>query len=400
MRDVTATGERADAMAAGGETAAVEGTGAVKDGIRERVLRHAGTLVGLSHRIHAHPETAFEEHRAAEWTAEVLGSAGFAVTAGVAGLPTAFSASYGSGPTTVAFCAEYDALPGLGHACGHNVIAAAAVGAGLALVPFADDLGLTVKVIGTPAEERGGGKALMLDAGVFDGVDAAMMVHPGPFETVRFRSFALGTLDVEYLGRAAHATLAPHEGRNAADAMTLAQVAIGLLRQHLPPGRHVHGVVTGAGEAPNVIPARSTASYEIRAAAAEDLAALRARVEACFTGAATATGCEVRLARPEPDYLDFRDDAGLAGLYAANAAALGRPAPVERGPFAMTDMGNVSHAVRAIHPMLDIGSGDAVPHDASFADAAAAPVADRALIDAAVMMAWTAADLVRSPAAG
>ncbi|MFF0865825.1 amidohydrolase [Nonomuraea sp. NPDC003560] len=369
----------------------------VRDAIRRRAEAHAPELVALSHRIHAHPETAFEEHRAASWTAGLLEAGGFAVTAGAGGLPTAFSASLGSGPLTVAFCAEYDALPGLGHACGHNVIAAASAGAGLALAPFADELGLTVKVVGTPAEERGGGKALLLEAGVFDGVDAAMMVHPGPFETVRFRSFALGTLDAEYTGRAAHATLAPHEGRNAADAVTLAQVAIGLLRQQLPRDLRVHGVVTSAGEAPNVIPARSTASYEIRAAAARDLAGLRARVESCFRGAATATGCELRLTRPEPDYLDFRDDAALARLYAANAAALGRPGPVEREPFAVTDMGNVSHVVPAVHPMLDIGAGGAAPHEPGFAAAAAAPAADRALVEAAVLLALTAADLALTP---
>ncbi|NUP00035.1 MAG: peptidase dimerization domain-containing protein [Nonomuraea sp.] len=218
---------------------AVTAPAGIRDAVRTRVHDHADALVALSHRIHAHPETAFE--------------------------------------------------------------AACATGAGLALAPFADDLGLTVKVVGTPAEERGGGKALLLEAGVFDGVDAAMMVHPGPFETVRFRSFALGTLDAEYAGRSAHATLAPHEGRNAADAMTLAQVAIGLLRQQLPRDQHVHGVVTAAGETPNVIPARSAASYEIRAAEAGDLAGLRERVESCFRGAAVATGCELRLTRPEPD---------------------------------------------------------------------------------------------------
>ncbi|NUP79612.1 MAG: amidohydrolase [Nonomuraea sp.] len=371
---------------------AVTAPAGIRDAVRTRVHDHADALVALSHRIHAHPETAFEEHRAAAWTAGELEAAGFAVTAGAGGLPTAFTATAGSGPVTVALCAEYDALPGLGHACGHNVIAACATGAGLALAPFADDLGLTVKVVGTPAEERGGGKALLLEAGVFDGVDAAMMVHPGPFETVRFRSFALGTLDAEYAGRSAHATLAPHEGRNAADAMTLAQVAIGLLRQQLPRDQHVHGVVTAAGEAPNVIPARSAASYEIRAAEAGDLAGLRERVESCFRGAAVATGCELRLTRPEPDYLDFRDDVALAARYAANAAALGRPAPVEREPFAMTDMGNVSHVVASIHPMLDIGSGGAVPHTPEFAAAAAAPAADLALVEAAVLLALTTAD--------
>ncbi|MEV0582814.1 amidohydrolase [Nonomuraea sp. NPDC050310] len=369
---------------------------AAKRAAYHTVRQAAQELTGLSHRIHAHPETAFEEHRAAAWTAQTLADGGFAVEPGVAGLPTAFVARAGSGPVTVAFCAEYDALPGLGHACGHNVIAAASAGAGLALAPLADELGLTVLVVGTPAEERGGGKALLLEAGVFEGVDAAMMVHPGPFETVRFRSFALGTLDVEYTGRAAHATLAPWEGRNAADAMTVAQVALGLLRAQLPPGRHAHGVVAEAGLAPNVIPDRALASYEIRAGAAADLGELRSRVQACFEGAAVATGCEVRLTRPEPDYLDFRDDERLAGWYAANAAVARRPVPVERGPFAMTDMGNVSHAVPAIHPMLDIGAGGAAPHEAAFAAAAVTPAADEAMLAAAVILASTAADLAAS----
>lgn len=364
-----------------------------KDAIRTTVAGRREALLGLSHRIHAHPETAFEEERAARWCAELLADGGFAVTPGAGGLPTAFAATAGSGPVTVAFCAEYDALPGLGHACGHNVIAAASVGAGLALAPVADDLGLTVKVIGTPAEERGGGKALLLEAGVFDGVDAAMMVHPGPFETVRFRSFALGTLEVEFRGRAAHATLAPWEGRNAADAMTLAQVAIGMLRQALPRDRHVHGVVTHAGDAPNIVPARSAASYELRAARAEHLAELRRRTEDCFRAGAIATGCGVTFTRPEPDYLDFRDDAALAACYGANAAALGRPEPVEKEPFAMTDMANVSHVTRAIHPMIMIGDGSAAPHEEAFAALAVSASADRAVLDGATALAWTAADL-------
>ncbi|MFJ9605103.1 amidohydrolase [Kitasatospora sp. NPDC101176] len=364
-----------------------------KEAVRARVHAHRDELLALSRRIHAHPETAFEEHRAAAWCAELLRTHGYAVTAPAHGLATAFTASLGDGPTTVALVCEYDALPGLGHACGHNLIAAAGLGAALGLAPYADRLGLTVRVIGAPAEERGAGKALLLADGAFDGVDAAMMVHPCPVEVADFRSFALGTLSVRYTGRAAHPSLNPHEGRNAADALTVAQVALGLLRQQLPPHWRVHGITTAAGTAPNLIPDSASAEYEIRTSAAEDLAELRARVEDCFRAGALATGCEVLLERPEPDYLDMRSDPALLDLWRANAAALGRPEPIESGPFACTDMGNVSHAVPAIHPVLDITGGACTPHEAAFAEAAVGPEADRAVLDGAVALAWTAADL-------
>ncbi|MBC9713438.1 M20 family metallopeptidase [Streptomyces sp. TRM66268-LWL] len=367
---------------------------ALKADIRDRITtRHRDALLSLSRRIHDHPEPAFEEHRAAAWCAELLEEHGYFVTAPAYGLKTAFEATIGSGPTTVALACEYDALPGLGHACGHNLIAAASVGAALGLAPYAEELGLTVKVLGTPAEERGAGKALLIEAGAFDGVDAAMMVHPCPFEVAEFTSFALGTLEVEFTGKPAHPSLDAHEGRNAADAMTVAQVAIGLLRQQLPPHWKVHGVTTFAGERPNLIPHRSTASYEIRAAAAGDLRELRERVEACFRAGALATGCEVTLTRPEPDYLDFRTDSELIALWRANAAGLGRPEPVSKDAFACTDMGNVSHLVPAIHPVLDITGGACGPHEPEFAAAARSPRGEQALLDGAVGLAWTAADL-------
>ncbi|MGW2227629.1 M20 family metallopeptidase [Streptomyces formicae] len=370
----------------------------LKSALRKAVESHREALLALSSRIHGHPETAFEEHRAAAWCAELLGEHGFEVTAPAFGLDTAFRASVGSGPVTVALACEYDALPGLGHACGHNLIAAAGVGAALALAPYADELGLTVRVIGTPAEERGAGKALLIGAGAFDGVDAAMMVHPCPFEMADFRSFALGTLSVTYAGKSAHPSLNPHEGRNAADALTIAQVALGLLRQQLPAQWRVHGVTTSAGTAPNAIPDRATAAYEIRALAAEDLRELRERVENCFRAGALATGCEVTLERPEPDYLDFRGDPALIALWTANARALGRAEPVEREPFACTDMGNVSHLVPSIHPVLDISGGACGPHEREFAEAAVSPAAEQALLDGALGMAWTAADVAAAAA--
>ncbi|WP_037897495.1 M20 family metallopeptidase [Streptomyces sp. NRRL S-920] len=367
-----------------------------KTALRKEIEGHRDDLLALSARIHAHPETAFEEHRAASWCAELLAAQGFDVTVPAYGLETAMSATVGSGPVTVAIVCEYDALPGLGHACGHNLIAAAGVGAALALEPYADALGLTVRVIGAPAEERGAGKALLIDAGAFEGVDAAMMIHPCPFEMADFRSFALGTLSVTYTGKAAHPSLNPHEGRNAADALTVAQVALGLLRQQLPPQWRVHGITTAAGTTPNAIPDRATAEYEIRALAAEDLRDLRERVENCFRAGALATGCEVTLERPEPDYLDFRGDPGLLELWTANARALGRPEPVEREAFACTDMGNVSHLVPSIHPVLDISGGACGPHEPEFAAAAVSPAAERALLDGALAMAWTAADFANA----
>ncbi len=231
-----------------------------KKAAREAVGASADRLIALSHTIWEHPELAFEEERAAAECGDVLDQAGFAVTTGVADLPTAFVAEYGRGSLTVGICAEYDALPRMGHACGHNMIAAAGVGAGLGLAALADDLDLTIRVLGTPAEEGGGGKIAMLEAGCFDGVHAAMMVHPAPMESDIFPTLASSACDYHFHGKPAHASMAPQIGINAADGITVAQVAIGLLRQHLEPGDQVHGIVVDGGEAPNIVPAQATAS--------------------------------------------------------------------------------------------------------------------------------------------
>jgi amidohydrolase len=359
----------------------------------DRIRRHGDALVALSRRIHARPETAFAEHRAAAWCAQELAAAGLDVRCGGYGMPTAFEATAGTGPVTVVVCCEYDALPELGHACGHNLIAAYGVGAGIGLAAVADAAGLTVKVLGTPAEESGGGKVRLLEGGAFAGVAAAMLVHPAPVDVVRFRSFARSTLAVEYHGRAAHAAVAPHRGRNAGDAVTVAQVAIGLLRQQLPAGCRVHGIVTHGGDAYNVIPARATARYAVRAQSAAQLTALRHRVEDCFQAGARAAACQLTIDTPEPDYLDFRTDAELAALYQANAGLLGRPVPVDLPPAASTDMANVSHAVPSIHPTIGIDCGDVLPHDPRFAAYCVTPAAERTIVDAATAMAWTAIDL-------
>ena len=251
-----------------------------------------GALVDLSHRIHAHPELMFEEEKGCEWTAAALddANAGFTIETGVADLPTAFVAKAGSGPLHIGICAEYDALPSVGHACGHNVIAAAAVGAGIALARIADDIGITVSVLGTPAEEGGGGKIIMLDKGVFAGIHASMMVHPAPFELDHMPCMAAGTMGIRYEGRPAHASAFPELGINAADALTVAQVAIGLLRQQLPLESRVHGIITKGGDAPNIIPSDTTAEWMVRAPTLARVAEIEPRVRACFEAGAWPVG--------------------------------------------------------------------------------------------------------------
>ena len=366
------------------------------------VAAAAEDLIALSHGVHADAELAFEEHRSSARVAEALSAAGFDVTHGLAGMDTAVDARIGTGDLTVAICAEYDALPGVGHACGHNVIAAAAVGAGLALAPLVDELGITLRVLGTPAEEGGGGKILMLDAGVFDGVHAAMMVHPAPYESLTIPCLAVEHVGVTYRGKEAHASAFPELGRNAADALTVAQVAIGLLRQHITADQRIHGIVTHGGDAPNVVPGRTEGSWYVRAATLAALEELSPRVHRCFEAGALATGCDVEVELRSPRYSEFLPDATLLAAYAREATAVGRVLPAEgedRGLAGSTDMANVSLRVPTIHPMLAIEADGAVNHQPEFTAAAARPSADRAVLDGATAMARTVIAVAEDPAA-
>jgi amidohydrolase len=364
-----------------------------KEAARERVERAREELVALSHRIHAHPELGFEEERACGWLCELLAGAGLQVERGLGELPTAFAARAGAGPLHVVVCAEYDALPGVGHACGHNLIAAMAAGAGIALAAVADDIGLRVTVLGTPAEEGGGGKILLLRQGAFAGAHAAMMVHPSPYEVPEMPIIAVTQLRVAYTGKEAHASAYPHLGVNAADALVVAQTAIGLLRQHLLPGDRVHGIVTHGGDAPNVVPAHTTGTWMVRAATLEQLGEVRARVTRCFEAGALATGTSLEVAEDHDPYAEMHHDHELAAVYRRNAEALGRrfDERPDRGAGS-TDMGNVSLAVPSIHPTIGIDALPAVNHQPEFTARCVTPAADRALVDGAVAMTWTAID--------
>lgn len=365
----------------------------IKEAARNEAEGAADALVELSHRIWDHPELAFEEERTAGWTAEALSDAGFSVETGVADLSTAFVAEAGSGPLVIGICAELDALPGIGHACGHNMIASAAVGAGIALARVADDLGITVRVLGTPAEELGGGKILMVERGAFDGIHAAMMVHPTPAEGDAFPTLAISQCDFHFHGKTAHASLAPHLGINAADAITIAQTSIGLLRQHLEPGDQVHGIVTRGGEAANIVPGDASARYFMRAPTLEALRRLQPRVERCFEAGALATGATLLIEAIGPPYSEFVHDEELADLYRANAAELGRVmGPRSKRAAGSTDMANISLLMPTIHPTLGLDCFPVVNHQPEFADYCKTPLADQALVDGAVSMAWTVAD--------
>ena len=370
----------------------------VEDAVRGR----RGDLVELSHAIHAEPELAFAEHRSCAKTVALAAEYGFEVTAAPGGLDTAFRAEFGSGPLVVGVCAEYDALPEIGHACGHNIIAASAVGTALALAEVADELGLTVVLLGTPAEESGGGKALLLQAGTFDDIAAAVMLHPGPVDIAAARSLALSEVNVGYAGRESHAAVAPHLGINAADAVTVAQVAIGLLRQHLAPGQMVHGIVTDGGQATNVIPGRAELRYCMRATDSVSLQELEAKMAGCFSAGAVATGCTHEVSETAPAYAELTPDAFLASTVRAEMRRLGRePVPEEFEasiPLGSTDMGNVTQALPGIHPVVGIESGGAAIHQPAFTAAAAGPSADAAVVDGAVMLARTVVALAESAA--
>ncbi len=375
-----------------------------KQAARERLNQVRASLLALSHRIHAHPELGFEEEQACGWLATMLDEAGFAVQTGICELPTAFIARAGSGPLNIGIMAEYDSLPGVGHACGHNLIAAMAAGAAMALAKVADDAGITVTIIGTPAEEVGNasGKILLLERGAYAGVHAAMMVHPAPMDFVQPRIIAASMFDVHYTGKEAHASAFPELGINAADAITVAQTAIGLLRQHIRSGDRVHGICTHGGDAANIVPAHTSARYMVRSDTLDELEELRVKVRRCFEAGALATGSKLEIRGGDKPYTEMLHDADMAALYRRNAEALGRKFPDANsavGRFsASTDMGNVSKAIPSIHPMIGIDCLPAVNHQPEFTAHCVSAAADQAVWDGALGMAWTAIDMAADKA--
>ncbi|MET1088997.1 MAG: amidohydrolase [Arthrobacter sp.] len=372
--------------------------GALADGVdhwRPRVQ-------ALAQEIHALKEISFEEVRSAGAIAGLLEEAGFEVERGTSGLPTAFSASAGNGALTVALCVEYDALPDIGHACGHNLIAGASVAAALALQPFVDELGITLKAIGTPAEEHGGGKALMLERGAFDGVGLALMVHPVQdgltYNPAGTSAQAVGRYQATFAGKAAHAAAAPHRGVNAADAAVLSQVAIGLLRQQIPSDHRIASFVAEAGHVTNIIPEKAVVQFECRAFTLPEYEALHQRVRNCFEGAALATGTTLVIEAAEPLYEPLLQDDALAAHWTDAMDAFGKDTSPSSGlSGGSTDMGNISQVIPSLHPWLSIPGADVPIHSHAFAALADSPEAYGVMFEAATALAWTAAAAASTP---
>lgn len=361
--------------------------------------RWADRLVAASHELHARPELAYEEHHAHEVLTGLLQAAGLAVEPEAYGMPTAFAARAGVHGPTIAVLCEYDALPGIGHACGHNIIGTAGAGAAIGAAAVAEACGGRVVALGSPAEEGGAGKVRLIDAGAFDEVAAALMVHPAGADLTRMHAIAIHEADVHYTGVAAHAAAAPHKGRNALDAAVLGYVNIAALRQHIRPDERVHGIFTDSGAAANVVPAHARATWYVRSPTTAGLERLKARVVACLEAGAAAAGCEVEIHWPNPAYADMADNAALLERYVANAATLGREVtePDLARVVGSTDMGNVSHVVPSIHPMIQAAPGNVAIHTADFARYAGGEQGDRAVVDGAKAMALTVVDLWLDP---
>ena len=356
----------------------------LKGSVVSQIDNRRDELSELAIRIHSNPELGFHEVKAAACLTQYLEENGFAIEREICELPTAFRASYGRGKPAIATLAEYDALPGVGHACGHNLICTVAVGAGVASKPLIDQFGGSILVIGTPAEELYGGKAIMANRGASNNLDAALMIHPGVQDVAATQALACHNLDVEFFGKSAHAAACPEEGINALEAILQSFTAINSLRQHMRSTARIHGIITDGGEAANVVPAHSAGSFIVRAEDDAYLDELEHRVINCFTGAATATGARLEYKWDDVRYASMRNNLTLAKLFMENMKRIGRT--VKRSStdksFGSTDMGNVSQIVPGIHPT---------------ASAAASEAGIKGMLDAAKALAMIVADLLANP---
>ena len=356
-------------------------------------------LTELALKIHSNPELGFYEVKAVGWLTQFLEENGFSIERGICELSTAFRASYGKGRPAIAILAEYDALPGLGHACGHNLIATSATGAGIASKPAIDQFGGSIMVIGTPAEELYGGKVIMANKGAFDNVDIAMMVHPGIRDVATTQALACHNLEIEFFGKAAHAASRPEAGINALEAMLQSFTAINSLRQHIKSTARIHGIITDGGQAANIVPVHSAGIFLVRAEDNAYLEELKQKVLNCFIAASTASGAELKYKWDEVSYAPMLNNLNLAQLFIQNMQSLGRDIVLSdpSGAVGSTDMGNVSQIVPSIHPHVQITEEDILIHSPEFALAAASEVGIKGILDAAKALSMTVVDLLANP---
>ena len=354
-------------------------------------------LIQLSLNIHDNPELGFKEEKASAWLTGYLEDNEFHVERGIAGVATAFRATYGQGSPRIALLAEYDALPKIGHGCGHNIIAASAVGAAVGSKPIIDQLGGSIVALGTPAEENFGGKINMVQAGVFKEMDVAMIVHPDVKNVATIQALACTGVEAEFFGQPAHASAEPHKGVNALEAMILAFTSINSLRQHIKEEARIHGIITDGGEAPNIVPAHSAAEFYVRAPDNEYLDELKSKVSNCLIGASTASGARLEYHWDDIAFDSMKNNETLAELFKQNLESLGRHVEAFNPEFGLgsTDMGNVSQVVPSIHPTIAIASPEVLGHTPEFAAAAASEAGHEGLTDAAKALAMTVADILQ-----
>jgi amidohydrolase len=372
----------------------------LKSAIIKDVESHAASLAELSQTIHENPETAMKEKKASALLVKFLKGHDFSVETGICEMPTAFRAVYGNGRPAIGFLAEYDALPKLGHACGHNLIATASVAAAVAAKLVADNAHCTVILYGTPGEEGDAGKAQMEKKNAFRDLDVAIITHPGGGNQVVLGALACQTIDVEFFGKAAHAAADPEAGINALEAMILSYNSIDALRQHIKPTARIHGIITDGGEAPNIVPSHTAGSFIVRALDDEYLDVLKEKVLNCFVAGATATGAELKYKWADVRYTAMRNNMVMAKLFQNNMKALGRVIPLgdTSGSTGSSDVGNVSSLVPTIQPYVGIAPSNVLIHTTEFQKVTGTKEALEIMLDAAKAMAMTAADLLTDPA--
>ena len=373
----------------------------MKKQVCQDIDQRASDLIEISHQIHKHPELNFEEHFAHDTLTQYISDSKLKVDRGAYQLETAFDVSVngGDGPTVAVLC-EYDALPGIGHACGHNIIAAAGLGAGVALSTVVELCGGKLRLMGTPAEEGGGGKVEMARKGAFKNIDAAMMIHPSDQDLARMNAIAIQQLFVRFEGLAAHAAVSPDRGKNALDAAVLGYMNVAALRQHIRPTERVHGIFTKAGEKPNIVPREAEMDWYVRSDTIESLQPLKQRIAKCLEAGAVAADCTISFDWQKNTYADLVDNLPLLTSYVQNSAQMGRDLTTDVLPGTgggSTDMGNLSYLVPSIHPMLQVAPQGVSLHSAQFAEFTASKDADKAVIDGAKIMAMTAIDMWLSP---
>ncbi|MBP1714109.1 MAG: N-acyl-L-amino acid amidohydrolase [Deltaproteobacteria bacterium] len=360
----------------------------------------AEDLFAASEFLYKNPEIGFQEIKAVEYLGRFLADRGFQVEKGIGGLKTSFRASPSGQPLkrpTFALLAEYDALPAVGHGCGHNLIAAASLGAALALKRHANLLQGSFAVVGTPAEEGGGGKILLADAGIFSEMDAAMMFHPGRLNLPGEDMIGRVKFKAEFFGKSAHASVSPDRGINALDAIVAAYNNIGMLRQQVHPEARIHGIITHGGDAPNVIPEYTAGMFYVRAASRKNRDEVFEKVKKCLEAGALATGAACKIEVGKPTFDPIRHNAPLEEAARENMTALGIAIDADDGRRGSSDIGNLSQVLPALHPSLAIVDPEIPGHSQLFGEATMTARGRETLIKAAKLLAMTAYDFLTSP---